>query len=86
MRTNVVKEFVNGVLGKCDEFHVTTNINDDSGLIVLPNQNDTSERAHTLTVIKATPNKRGTYEIKISGIARSGNKEYEKKFELHILP
>lgn len=69
-----------------DEFYVTTNIKDDSGLIVLPNQNDTSKRAHTLTIVKGTPKKTGAYEIKISGIARSGNKEFEKKFELNILP
>ena len=69
-----------------DEFCVSSNINNDSGLIVLPNQNDTSKRAHTLTIVKGTPKKTGTYEIKISGIARSGNKKYEKKFKLRILP
>ncbi|RZG77975.1 hypothetical protein EXE10_18540 [Acinetobacter sp. WCHAc060033] len=65
-----------------DKFYVETNINKESGLVVVPNQG--VNFMHSSTIIEGTPKNVGEYNIHISGVARSGLKKFDKTFILIV--
>ena len=65
-----------------DKFSIETDLNKNSGLTLLANQGTTF--SHSTTVITGIPQQTGTYNIHISGVARSGLKKFDKIFILIV--
>ncbi|NNP68890.1 hypothetical protein [Acinetobacter sp. Ac_5812] len=67
-----------------DDFLVQSNIDQDSGLVILSDQGEKYFASHALTIIKGTPRRSGIYNINISGTVRDGLKDFNKDFVLRV--